>query len=212
MRISPHTHTLISNTYRERSRPTERLISVHTQTHTPESSSGDSLTHSLWCSLGEVAGPALLLAKLQGGPTPSLSSSLLPLLFSCQLQRSSATLSLLCHFLFLSLHVFFLLFFLLSCHFFFTFILYFAHIFFDFSSYYYTRLLFHHSRGFSTAPLTPVLHLSFFNANSPHPFLPSSKLFLLSLILIILLSWTLVSLPTLGLSLNQLFWHLISIV
>lgn len=118
MRISPHTHTLISNTYRERSRPTERLISVHTQTHTPESSSGDSLTHSLWCSLGEVAGPALLLAKLQGGPTPSLSSSLLPLLFSCQLQRSSATLSLLCHFPFLSLHVFFLLFFLLSCHFF----------------------------------------------------------------------------------------------
>lgn len=212
MRISPHTHTLISNTWRERSRPTERLISVHTQTHTPESSSGDSLTHSLWCSLGEVAGPALLLAKLQGGPTPSLSSSLLPLLFSCQLQRSSATLSLLCHFLFLSLHVFFLLFFLLSCHFFFTFILYFAHIFFDFSSYYYTRLLFHHSCGFSTAPLTPVLHLSFFNANSPHPFLPSSKLFLLSLILIILLSWTLVSLPTLGLSLNQLFWHLINIV
>lgn len=80
---------------------------MHTQSHTPESSSGDSLTHSLWCSLGEVAGPALLLAKLQGGPTPSLSSSLLPLLFSCQLQRSSATLSLLCHFLFLTLHVFF---------------------------------------------------------------------------------------------------------
>lgn len=105
----------------------------------------------------------------------------------------------------------FLLFFLLSCHFF-TFILYFAHIFFDFSSYYYTRLLFHHSRGFPTAPLTPVLHLSFFNANSPHPFLPSSKLFLLSHIHIILLSWTLVSLPTLGLSLNQLFWHLINIV
>lgn len=126
MRISPHTHTLISNTYRERSRPTERLISVHTQTHTPESSSGDSLTHSLWCSLGEVAGPALLLAKLQGGLTPSLSSSLLPLLFSCQLQRSSATLSLLCHFLFLSLHVF-LLFFLLSCHFFYFYIIFCPH-------------------------------------------------------------------------------------
>lgn len=211
MRISPHTHTLISNTYRERSRPTERLISVHTQTHTPESSSGDSLTHSLWCSLGEVAGPALLLAKLQGGLTPSLSSSLLPLLFSCQLQRSSATLSLLCHFLFLSLHVFFYSSFY-SPVIFFTFILYFAHIFFDFSSYYYTRLLFHHSRGFSTAPLTPVLHLSFFNANSPHPLIPSSKLFLLSHILIFLLSWTLVSLPTLGLSPNQLFWHLINIV
>lgn len=141
---------------------------------------------------------------------PVLLSSSSPLLLSTSafLCYSFTTLSLSFS---LSACIFFtLLFTLLS--FFFTFILYFAHIFFDFSSYYYTRLLFHHSRGFSTAPLTPVLHLSFFNANSPHSFLPSSKLFLLSRSLIILLSWTLVSLPTLGLSLNQLFWHLINIV
>lgn len=211
MRISPHTHTLISNTYRERSRPTERMISVHTQTHTPESSSGDSLTHSLWCSLGEVAGPALLLAKLQGGPTPSLSSSLLPLLFSCQLQRSSATLSLLCHFPFLSLHVFFLLFFLLSCHFFYFYIIFFPHFLWFFFLLLHSLTVSSFS-WFLDCPTYPCPTPLFFNANSPHSFLPSSKLFLLSRSLIILLSWTLVSLPTLGLSLNQLFWHLINIV
>lgn len=134
---------------------------IQPQTHSP--------TLSLWCSLGEVAGPDLLPAELQGWPTPSLSSSRVNFTLS---PCSSALLSpLSLYFSFSQLRFF------SSCSVF----------SFDPPHFCYSLTS---SPAFYIFPLSsvspffciltcvshPCVTLSSFSPSSPHSFLPSSKL------------------------------------